>query len=217
MNVRLTEAQKIRILNSDDIFSIMQMVLRRENKIDRDKEHFWIIGLATNNKVLFIELVSLGSVSQTIVEPMNVFRVAILKNASKVILVHNHPSGALTPSEGDKDITDRLIQVGLIISVEVIEHLIITPSSYLSFVDIGLFAKLKESLQYVPPYKIAETIRKEEQKLRKEAIQIAEKKGLEEGRKKEKIEMAKAMKADGESSERIIKYTQLSLQEIEKL
>jgi len=197
------------------------MILRRENKIDRDKEHFWIIGLATSKKVLFIELVSIGSVSRTIVEPMNVFRVAILKNASKVILVHNHPSGALTPSEGDKDITDRLIQVGLIISVEVIEHLIITPSSYLSFVDIGLFAELRESLQYVPPYMIAEKIRKEEQKLRKEAIQIAEKKGkkegLEEGRKKEKIEMAKAMKKKGVDIQDIKEISGLKTEEIEKL
>jgi len=205
MNVRLTEAQKIRILNSDDIFSIMQMVLRRENKIDRDKEHFWIIGLATSNKVLFIELVSIGSVSRTIVEPMNVFRVAVLKNASNVILVHNHPSCDLTPSEDDKDITNRLIQVGLIIRVEVIEHLIITPSSYLSFVDIGLFAKLRESLKYVPPYKIVEKIRREEQKLRKEAI------------KKEKIEMAKAMKKKGIDIQDIKEISGLKIEDIEKL
>ena len=111
MNVKLTEQRKIKLLNSDDVFEIMQKVLGRENKIDRDKEHFWIIGLANNNKALFIELVSIGSVKTTVIEPMNVFRVAILKNAVKVILVHNHPSGELTPSEDDKDVTDRLIQV----------------------------------------------------------------------------------------------------------
>ena len=54
MNVKLTPAQKIKIINSDDVFIIMHKILLRENKIDRDKEHFWIIGLALNNKVLFI-------------------------------------------------------------------------------------------------------------------------------------------------------------------
>jgi len=93
MNVKLTGLKKIRILNSDDVFGIMQKVLLRENKIDRHKEHFWIIGLNLANKILFIELVCMGSVKAATVEPMNVFRVAVMKNAVKVILVHNHPSG----------------------------------------------------------------------------------------------------------------------------
>ncbi|HZS80961.1 MAG TPA: JAB domain-containing protein, partial [Herbaspirillum sp.] len=62
--------------------------------------------------ILYIELVSLGSVKSTIVEPMNVYRFAVMKNAVRVIAVHNHPSGNLTPSPHDKDTTDRLIQVG---------------------------------------------------------------------------------------------------------
>jgi DNA repair protein RadC len=52
MEVQLTEAEKIKIMNSGDIFSIMQKILSRENKIDRDKEHFWIIGLANNHRIL---------------------------------------------------------------------------------------------------------------------------------------------------------------------
>jgi len=102
----------------------MQRVLCRESKIDQDKQHFWIIGLAINNKALFIELVSFGSIKANVIEPINVFRVAILKNTVKVILVHNHPSEELTASEEDKDLTDRLIQVGRIIEVEVIDHLL---------------------------------------------------------------------------------------------
>ena len=170
MNIKLTEEQKIKILNSDDVFEIMQKVLNRENKIDQDKEHFWIIGLAVNLKILFVELVSIGGVRSTVVEPMNVFRVAVLKNAVSVILVHNHPSGELKPSSKDKDITDNLIQVGKIIRVQVDDHLIISPKSFLSFLDIGLFEELEKSLKYVPPYQIVEMIRKEEQKIRKEAL-----------------------------------------------
>lgn len=57
--------------------------------------------MASNNTIQFIELVSLGSVNATLVEPMNVFRVAVMKGSEKVILVHNHPSGELNPSEDD--------------------------------------------------------------------------------------------------------------------
>jgi len=88
MDVKLTEKQKIKILNSDDIYVIMQQVLLRENKIDLNREHFWVIGLTNNNLVLFIELISLGTVDKTFAEPMEVFSFALQKRAVKIILCH---------------------------------------------------------------------------------------------------------------------------------
>jgi len=245
MNIELTDQQKIKIINSEDVYAIMQKVLLREEIIDQEKEHFWIIGLTTHNKILFVELVSLGSVNATTVEPMNVFRVAILKNAVKVILVHNHPSGNLTPSPADKDVTDRLIQVGRIINVQAIDHLIISPESYLSFEHIGLFGMLEASMKWMPAYEIIENIREEERKIRKEAVQMAdvkgERRGLRKGKKegigigeergekkgykkgervgvkKGKVEMAKAMKKDKKPVEEIQKYTQLTKADIQAL
>nr|VFK59758.1 MAG: RadC-like JAB domain-containing protein [Candidatus Kentron sp. TUN] len=111
MNIRLTAQEKIQVLNGEDLFAIMQKVLLREDKIDRDKEHLWLVGLAADNCILFIELVVLGGVTSLTVKPMEVFRVAVLKNAVSAILVHNHTAADLTPSEADKDLTDRLIQV----------------------------------------------------------------------------------------------------------
>ena len=111
MNVRLTKAQKINIANSDDVFAVMRQILRRENRLGRNKEHFWVIGLANNHQILYIELVSLGSITATIVEPMDVFSWALQKRCVKIILVHNHPGGTLQPSLADKEITDRMIQV----------------------------------------------------------------------------------------------------------
>ncbi|MFZ6013070.1 MAG: JAB domain-containing protein, partial [Bacteroidota bacterium] len=84
MTLPLPDDRRLKLLNSDDVYRVMQDILLREESIDQDKEHFWMIGLATNNTILYIELVSLGSVNATVVEPMNVFRVAVLKNASKV-------------------------------------------------------------------------------------------------------------------------------------
>lgn len=202
MDITLTDEQRIKILNSDDIYGIMQQVLLRENKIDQDKEHFWVVGLANNNRVLFIELVSLGTVNQTLVEPMEVYSLALQKRAVKIILCHNHPSGELKPSETDKDVTDRLIQVGIIVDVLVIDHLIISTKSYLSFKDIGLLGELEKSTKYVPKYVL-------EERMRKEATAIAE--------QKKANEIAKQLKRKGIANETIAEATGLSLEEVAKL
>lgn len=206
MRIKLTETQKIKLLNADDVYSVMQKVLLRENKIERDKEHFWIIGLAQNNKMLYIELISLGTINQTLVDPMEVFSIALQKRSVKIILVHNHPSGELGPSTQDKDTTDRLIQVGKIVNVEVHDHLIISEKSYLSFLNIGLFQELQKSIKYVPAYQI-------KQQYKKLGIELGEQKG-----KKEKaVEMARAMKKEGMDTELIVKISGLSKASIQKL
>ena len=161
MTIELSDDQRIKILNADSLFEIMSRVLMRENDIDRDKEHLWVVGLASNLKILFIELVSLGTVNSTIVEPMEVFSVALQKRAVSIILVHNHPSGELRPSKNDMDVTDRLIQVGKIVNTPVFDHLIITEESFTSFKDTGLMHKLEQSTKYVAPYQLAERMKNE--------------------------------------------------------
>ena len=91
-------------------------------------------------------------------------------------------------------------------NVEVIDHIIISEKTYYGFVDSGLFAKLLESKKFVLPYQL-------EERARNKGIEI----GKAKGEKKVKTEMAKVMKADGESIDKIEKYTQLLREEIEKL
>lgn len=170
MNIKLTDKDKIKVNDPDDLYDIMQRILLRENKIDREKEHFWIVGMNQALVILYIELVSMGSVRSTLVEPMNVFRVAILKGATRVIAVHNHPSGTMIPSEDDKQCTDRLIQVGKIIDIRVEDHMIISPKTYISFKTTGLMDELKKSIKFVPTYQLIEQIRKEEKTIRDEAV-----------------------------------------------
>ena len=219
MNVKLTKAQKIRILNSDDLYGIMQRILLRENKIDRNREHFWVIGLENNNRILFIELISKGTVNKTLVKPMEVFSLALQKRAVSIILCHNHPSGELTPSEADKDITDRLIQTGNIVNTAVTDHLIISEKSYLSFADTALLEVLEKSTRYVPNYVLVQQLKKEAKKARELGIKAekAKETGMKAGKKKKAVEMAKAMKADGEPVEKIRKYTGLSVADIKKI
>ncbi|REH54725.1 DNA repair protein RadC [Tenacibaculum gallaicum] len=202
MDIKLTEQEKIKILNSDDIYGIMQKILLRESKIDQNREHFWVVGLENNNRILFIELISLGTINATLVEPMEVFSLALQKRAVKIMLCHNHPSGELTPSDNDKNLTDRLIQVGIIVNTRVIDHLIISDKSYLSFANTGLLQELEKSTKYVPKYVL-------EQRLKKEAAEIA--------KRNEKIEIAKNLKRKGIDTGTIADSTGLTIEEVEKL
>ncbi|MEO6302267.1 MAG: JAB domain-containing protein [Bacteroidia bacterium] len=202
MNVKLNEQDKIKLLNSADIYSIMQKVLLRENKIERNKERFWIIGLATNNKILYIELITVGTINRTIVEPMEVFSIALQKRSVKIVMVHNHPSGEMRPSDADKDITDHLIQVGNFLNVPVIEHLIISETSYYSFYDSGLLEQLAESKKYGLPYK-------EEQRIKKETLEI--------GKQQKTKEFAQQLKNKGFTIEQIVELTGITEQQAKRL
>lgn len=172
MEIRLGKNDKRTIEGTNDVYGIMQRILLRENKIDQEKEHLWMIGMNEAGYILYIELVALGTFRAVNIEPMNVFRIAVMKNASRVIAIHNHPSGSLKPSEADLDMTDRLIQVGRILNIEFVDHLIITPVVYMSFRAEGLMDKLGASLKYVPTYQVIEKIRKEEKAIAKEAIKV---------------------------------------------
>jgi len=206
MNVRLTEERKIKILNSEDIYKIMQQILLRENKVRRNQEHFWVVGLDNKNKVLFIELVRLGSVNSVQVNPPEVFRMAIYKLAVSMILVHNHTSGDTEPSNADRDLTDRMMKTGKLINIEVIDHLIISEEDYLSFVDTGILAELKRSGNY-------ELLDGEKAAMRN----LKEKMEREKAIKENNLEIAKRMKEDVVDIDIIKKYTGLTKWDIKGL
>jgi DNA repair protein RadC len=206
MQVKLTELEKIRLLNTDDIYSVMQRILMRENKIERNKERFWIIGLAANNRILYVELISVGSIRTTLVEPMEIFSIALQKRTVKIILVHNHPSGSMIPSDADKDITDKLIQVGLFLNIPVLDHLIVSEKSFYSFSDSGLLYDLTVNTRYLLPYKVQEKMKKESEKL-------GEDREREKANKKF-MQIAKQLKIKGFTVKQITELTGLKPSQI---
>ncbi|WP_133510673.1 JAB domain-containing protein [Candidatus Thiosymbion oneisti] len=226
MEVKLSKQQKVTVKGSEDIYLIMRQILRRENKIGQGQEHFWMVGLNQANKILYIELVALGSSNMVGINPREAFRMAIYKLAVQVIMVHNHPGGNVTPSIEDEDLTDHFIQAGKFLKVEVIDHLIISDETYHSFVESGIFKKLQASERWVLPYKVKKRIRNEgkEEGLKEgkeEGLQLGEKigkeEGLKEGEKKGKIEVAKALKQKEISITIIAETSGLSIEEIKKL
>jgi DNA repair protein RadC len=101
-------------------------------------EQFKIIVLNRANKVLGLFEVSSGSSTGTVADPKLIFAAAIKANASGIILAHNHPSGNLTPSQADIDLTRKLKEGGKFLEVQVLDHIIITIEGYYSFADEGL-------------------------------------------------------------------------------
>jgi DNA repair protein RadC len=121
--------EKAELKNPQEVSEHIRKILRKLDRLDRNKEHFFLISLNTRSKVKFVELVSIGTVNSGLVHPREVFRRSILRGASSVIICHNHPSGDPEPSEEDISITRRLIEAGKIIGIELLDHVIIGSKS----------------------------------------------------------------------------------------
>ncbi|MFA4992445.1 MAG: DNA repair protein RadC [Candidatus Omnitrophota bacterium] len=102
------------------------------------KEHFIILYLDSRNQEIKREIISIGSLNTNLVHPREVFEPAVKHLASQVVLAHNHPSGDNEPSEDDLTLNKRLVEAGKILGIEVIDHIIIAKSGYLSFKEKGL-------------------------------------------------------------------------------
>jgi len=129
--------EKIDIKAPGNVAEIFQKILAAENEIDRDKEHFWAVGINANNTIKYIELVSLGTLESSLVHSRETFRLAISKAASRIVVAHNHPSGTLSPSEEDIKITKRLVDAGDIIGIKVLDHVIVTKGGFTSLKEQG--------------------------------------------------------------------------------
>ncbi|QXM07460.1 RadC family protein [Crassaminicella indica] len=102
------------------------------------KEYFKSVLLNTKNEIISIEDVSIGSLNSSLVHPREVFVGPIRKSASSIILIHNHPSGNPKPSNEDIKITKRLMEVGKIIGIEVLDHIIIGDGKFISLKELSI-------------------------------------------------------------------------------
>lgn len=125
-----------RVGSSIEVARVLSAILGMDDEIDRDKEHFWIIGLNAKNVIKFIDLVSLGTLTNTVIHPREVFRLSVMRGVCSVIVGHNHPSGDPTPSREDIAVTERLKSAGDILGISLLDHVIIG--------DNGQFASFKE-------------------------------------------------------------------------
>lgn len=102
---------------------------------DLDKEVVCIINLQSDGRPINCSIISIGALDQSIAHPREIFKAAILSNASRMILVHNHPSGRLQPSRDDTAITDRMLKLCDCMGIPLVDHIIVGGANkkYFSF------------------------------------------------------------------------------------
>jgi DNA repair protein RadC len=125
--------EKPQLRSSRDAYNSIGPIL-----MDLTHEEFWILLLNRANRIVSREQISKGGTAGTIVDAKIVFRIALEKRASSIILCHNHPSGNLRASQADKALTKKLIVAAGNLDIMILDHLIITQSGYLSFADEGM-------------------------------------------------------------------------------
>lgn len=125
--------EKARIGGSRDAFHQLGTDLS-----DLTHEEFWVLLLNRANRVIKKKRVSEGGVSGTVVDPKIIFKMAVEELSSGIVVAHNHPSGNLTASQSDIDLTKKLKEAGRVLEIQLLDHLIIAGQKYFSFADEGM-------------------------------------------------------------------------------
>ncbi len=103
----------------------------------RPVEQFGVVLLDTKHRVIRTTVIATGTQNSTIVEPRDVFREAILESAAAIVAFHNHPSGDPSPSPDDLELTRRLVAAGMLMGIEVADHVVLGETRYCSFKEMG--------------------------------------------------------------------------------
>ncbi len=122
-----------KITQSNDIFDFLSLEM-----CDLQHEEFWIVYLDRSNKIIDKTRISQGGISGTVIDVRIILKQALDKLASSIILAHNHPSGNISPSQADTEITRKISNAAKLLDISVLDHLIISKHQFYSFADEGL-------------------------------------------------------------------------------
>ncbi|MBC7082110.1 MAG: DNA repair protein RadC [Firmicutes bacterium] len=131
--VTLEPEELVQVSGPRDVASLLMGEMRY-----LDREHFRVVLLNAKHRIIDVVTVSVGCLDSSLVHPREVFKECLKRNSACVILVHNHPSGDPTPSGDDIAITRRLASSGLILGIEVLDHIIVGDNRYSSLKELGL-------------------------------------------------------------------------------
>jgi DNA repair protein RadC len=132
----IQEPNNKRILNSKEVYEEVKELI---GTAMNEKEYFCMISLDGASHIIRKEVIHIGTLNQSLVHPREVYRPALLDNAAGIIIAHNHPSGSLEASRADIQITRRLKEVGVLVGIELLDHVIVTELGFYSFMDNGLY------------------------------------------------------------------------------
>jgi DNA repair protein RadC len=128
-----------KINNSGDANKVARMVAEREKYDLNLREYFFALHFNRRNKLIGFNLVSMGGMNSTVVDPKLIFAPALQQGAHALVLVHNHPSGETQPSGADEGLTRRMKMIGEALEMNILDHVILGEGdSYFSFADNGI-------------------------------------------------------------------------------
>lgn len=170
-----------KIAGSSDAANFFKLLLQ-----DLDREVVALLTLDHKKVPINVSVISMGTLNSTLVHPREVFKTAVLSNATSIILAHNHPSGNAEPSEQDLQVTQRIQEAGALLGIELIDHIVIGDDNYYSLREnqlLSLGSKIIENTSLVSDPAIKE--------LDKKFRQILEKNRMEKLKEKENRDIVK--------------------------
>ncbi len=133
LNKKIDNLNQIKIYSSNSIYEYYQDKLK-----DKLQEYFYCVYLDTKNHIIKDKLLFIGTINESLIHPREIFKEAYLLSASGIICIHNHPSANVNPSNNDIIMTKQLVEVGKILGIKVLDHIIIGKNNYYSFNDNNL-------------------------------------------------------------------------------
>lgn len=125
-----TNKEKIKLNNTKKVFEYFKDIF-----IDEKQENFYALYLDSKSNLISYKLLFKGTINSSTVHPREIFKNAFLESAYSIIVMHNHPSGDTTPSKQDEETTISLMQIGKLMAIPVVDHIIIGSESYFSFYE----------------------------------------------------------------------------------
>lgn len=132
INREVDKIRDIKLTSSEIVYKFY-----KEKIGDKKQEYFYSVYLDNSKRIINDKLLFIGTVNYSLVHPREIFKEAYLLGASAIICIHNHPGGNPIPSNQDYEITNNLVEVGKILGIKILDHIIICKNNYYSFLENG--------------------------------------------------------------------------------
>ena len=203
------ELKKIKYTEIMQAYNLFVSALKFEPENLRNKEHFWVLGIDSKGYIVCVYTVSFGSSNVTMFAPAEIFQYAMQKNCIQVIFAHNHTDVSsdevIKPSKHDLETTNWLFHAARYLGIQLLDHLIINLHTFCSMHKIGEMQNIIEDMTF----KTYDEIKPKLDDEKAEAVKV--------GVDNRNIEIAQKMLSDSEDISKIVKYTELTIKEIEKI
>ena len=131
---RIPAKDRIKVCGASDAFEATKLFWPSTDHV----EYFYVLYLNRNNQLLGCHQISKGGFTGTVIDVRIIYQIALKACATSILAIHNHPSGNLSPSDADQQITQKIKEAGRLLDIQLLDHLIITSEKFFSFADEGM-------------------------------------------------------------------------------